>query len=82
MSNTGNKKEIRRKAILEKIEIRSNIKANDDKIEDYYIEELMRDLIRDDISISSSTLTRDINVMNDVLTLSKMGPLQRIYYKK
>jgi len=79
MSNTGNKKEIRRKAILEKIEIRSNIKANDDKIEDYYIEELMRDLIRDGISISRSTLTRDINVM---LTLSKMGPLQRIYYKK
>ena len=82
MSNTGTKKEIRRKAILEKIEIRSNIKANDDKIEDYYIEELMRDLIRDGISISRSTLTRDINVMNDVLTLSKMGPLQRIYYKK
>ena len=82
MSNTGNKKEIRRNAILEKIEIRSNVKANDDKIEDYYIEELMRDLIRDGISISRSTLTRDINVMNDVLTLSKMGPLQRIYYKK
>lgn len=82
MSDLAKKKEIRRAAIIEKIDARRALKKKDDLIEDYYIEELRNDLIRDGISISRSTLVRDIKAMDDMLTLNKMGPLQRVYYKK
>ena len=82
MNNQAKKKEIRRAAIIEAIDARRELKKNDDLIEDYYIEELIVKLIRDGVSISRSTLVRDIKAMEDILTLNKMGPLQRVYYKK
>ena len=82
MSDRTDKQEMRRAAIIEKIDARRDLKKKDDLIEDYYIEELRNDLIRDGISISRSTLVRDIKAMDDMLTLNKMGPLQRVYYKK
>lgn len=81
MNKAEEKRNIRRKAILEKVKKRSERKENEALIEDYYIEELRDELIRDRISISRSTLVRDLENMDDSIITYKMGPLNRVHYK-